>query len=72
MDKVEIYLKDKQIEYKLHEHPAVFTCAEAEKHCSHIPGIASKNLFLRDQKKQRFFLVVMSAEKKPTLKKLPN
>ena len=67
---VEKFLNDNDIEYELHEHPAVFTCEEAEKHCANVPGVASKNLFLRDEKKQRYFLVILDAQKRADLKKL--
>ncbi|QQR83993.1 prolyl-tRNA synthetase associated domain-containing protein [Candidatus Peregrinibacteria bacterium] len=67
---VESYLVSKDIEFKKHEHPAVFTCEEAEEHCGMIPGLACKNLFLRNKKKTRFLLVVLSAKKQADLKKV--
>jgi Ala-tRNA(Pro) deacylase len=45
------------------EHPAVFTCAEAELHRPKVPAVSTKNLFLCDKKARRFFLVVTSCEK---------
>ena len=56
--------------YTRYDHPAVFTCAEAEIHCSHVPGGICKNLFLRNRKGDKHFLVVVSNEKKADLKKL--
>ncbi len=70
MKNIEEFLKDKGIDYKSHEHPAVFTCEEAEKHCSNVPGVASKNLFLRDDKKRRYFLVIVDSKKRVNLKEL--
>ena len=70
MTNVEEFLKEKNIDSILHEHPAVFTCEEAEKYCANVPGVASKNLFLRDEKKQRYFLVILDAKKRADLKKL--
>lgn len=70
MINVEEYLIEKNIEYTLYEHPAVFTCEEAEQSCSHVPGASSKNLFLRDDKKKRYFLVILNAEKRADLKTL--
>jgi Ala-tRNA(Pro) deacylase len=67
---VEEFLKANNIEHVVHEHPAVFTCEEAQKHCSNVPGIASKNLFLRDDKKRRYFLVILSSKKRADLKNL--
>lgn len=45
------------------EHPAVFTCAEAELHRPGIPAVSTKNLFLCDKKARQFFLVVTACEK---------
>ena len=49
--------------YQRVEHPAVFTCAEAELHRPDLPAVSTKNLFLCDKKGRRFFLVVTSCEK---------
>jgi len=62
--KLKNYLEKNNIQYIKHEHPAVFTVEEATEHCAHIPGVASKNLFLRERKKDNFILVVMPAVKK--------
>ncbi len=67
---VEKFLRENGVEHVLYEHSAVFTCEEAQKHCSNVPGVASKNLFLRDEKKQRYFLVILDAKKRADLKKL--
>ncbi len=70
MKDVEEFLKENEIEYVLHEHPPVYTCEEAEKLCSNVPGAASKNLFLRDDKKRRYFLVILDSKKRVDLKAL--
>jgi Ala-tRNA(Pro) deacylase len=49
--------------YQRIEHPAVFTCAEAELHRPKLPAVSTKNLFLCDKKAHRFFLVVTACEK---------
>jgi Ala-tRNA(Pro) deacylase len=49
--------------YRRIEHPAVFTCAEAELHRPNAPAVSTKNLFLCDKKARRFFLVVTACEK---------
>ena len=49
--------------YQRIEHPAVFTCAEAELHRPDLPAVSTKNLFLCDKKARRFFLSVTSCEK---------
>ncbi len=66
--KLKEFLGKKQIEFTLHEHPAVFTCEEADEHCAYIPGVASKNLFVRERKKDNFILIVMPAVKRMNLK----
>lgn len=49
--------------YQLIEHPAVFTCAEAEAHHAGIEAVSTKNLFLCDKKKRNYFLVVTDCER---------
>ena len=49
--------------YQRIEHPAVFTCAEAELHRPAASAVSTKNLFLCDKKARRFFLVVTACEK---------
>lgn len=65
MNLIKQYLKEKQIEFKSFEHPAVYTCEEAEKHSytQGIKGIHSKNLFLKNRKSNKFFLVLLPAKK---------
>jgi Ala-tRNA(Pro) deacylase len=57
--------------YQRVEHPAVFTCAEAELHRPSRPAVSTKNLFLCDKKARRFFLVVTACEKTLKLDQLP-
>lgn len=56
--------------YERIEHPAVFTCAEADLHRPKTPAIATKNLFLCDKKARRFFLAVTACEKTVDLARL--
>jgi Ala-tRNA(Pro) deacylase len=67
MINVERYLEDHHIRYTLYEHPAVYTCEEAEEYCSDIPGLACKNLFLKSKKNKRYFLVILPATKRVDL-----
>jgi Ala-tRNA(Pro) deacylase len=53
-------LEKNNIEYKNHEHPAVFTVEEADKHHKGIDGVHSKNLFFKDKKKNLFLVVTLS------------
>lgn len=68
MIQVEEYLTSRGIGFKVHEHPPVQTCDELAQYG--VPGLACKNLFLRDQKKTRYMLVVLPAAQKTDLKKL--
>ena len=52
-----------QFVYERLEHPAVFTCEEADRHHAGIAAVHTKNLFLCDKKKRHFFLVVTACEK---------
>ena len=56
--------------YQRLEHPAVFTCAEAELHRPSLTAVSTKNLFLCDKKARRFFLVVTACEKTMKLDQL--
>ena len=49
--------------YQRIEHPAVFTCTEAELHRPDLPAVSTKNLLLCDKKARRFFLAVTACEK---------
>lgn len=52
------------------EHPAVFTCEEAERHRADVNAVSTKNLFLCDKKARRFFLAVTACEKTVKLDEL--
>jgi Ala-tRNA(Pro) deacylase len=56
--------------YQRVEHPAVFTCPEAELHRPNSSAVSTKNLFLCDKKARRFFLVVTACEKTVKLDEL--
>ncbi|MGF1727656.1 prolyl-tRNA synthetase associated domain-containing protein [Photobacterium nomapromontoriensis] len=58
------------ISYQKYDHAPVFTCDEANSLNLYIPGAKTKNLFLRDRKGERHFLVVVSDEKQIDLKYL--
>ncbi len=51
------------IEYEKYEHPAVFTCEEADIYTSGLKGVHTKNLFLRNKKGSKHYLVVMKEDK---------
>jgi Ala-tRNA(Pro) deacylase len=58
------------IPYELYEHPPVFTAEEAASHWKEIPGEAVKNLFLRNKKGDRHYLVILGIEKQADLRHL--
>ena len=64
------YLSEHGIDYKRHDHPPVFTCEEADRLVPELPAAKTKNLFLRDKKGLRHFLVVVGYEKAVDLKAL--
>jgi len=64
------FLDANRFAYRRIEHPAVFTCAEAERHRPDLPAVSTKNLFLCDKKGRRFFLVVTACEKNVRLDQL--
>jgi Ala-tRNA(Pro) deacylase len=64
------FLTTHGIEFERHDHPAVFTCEEAERLVPQLPAAKTKNLFVRDKKGRRHFLVVVGYEKVVDLKAL--
>lgn len=64
------FLKEHAIDYERHDHPAVFTCQEAERLVPDMAAAKTKNLFLRDAPGRRHFLVVVGDEKSVDLKAL--
>lgn len=64
------YMDENHFAYQRIEHPAVFTCAEADLHRPALPAVATKNLFLCDKKARRFFLAVTDCEKSVDLAQL--
>lgn len=63
------HLEHHQIHYTEYTHPAVYTVEESDKVTQHIPGLRTKNLFLKDEK-GKFYLVCMPGEKRADLKSL--
>lgn len=53
------YLDERGIAYATHRHPPVFTSEEADKHRGGFTGVSCKNLFLRNKKATRHFLVTL-------------
>lgn len=64
------FLTTHGIPFQRFDHPAVFTCEESEEKCPPMPGAHTKNLFLRNKKGDRHFLVSVGHEKQVGLKAL--
>ncbi len=64
-----VKLKELDIPFELVEHPRVFTVEEANKHTGALPGVHSKNLFLKS-KKNAFFLCVFPSSFPVDLKRV--
>lgn len=69
-EKVFEMLKALGIEYQIMNHPAVFTIEEMDNLNITQYGDVCKNLFLRDAKGKRHFLVVLNKDKKADLKSI--
>lgn len=70
MEKVLNFLRTSAIEFTLFEHDPVFTVEEAKTTRGAIEGLHCKNLFLRNQKGNRHFLVIFPADKPVDMKTL--
>jgi Ala-tRNA(Pro) deacylase len=64
------FLEANAISFTRQDHPAVYTVEEARRLVPPLPGAKTKNLFLRDRKGKRHFLVVVGYEKTVDLKSL--
>jgi len=60
------------IEYDIIEHPAVYTIDEIDKLNIDSNNEVVKNLFVRDDKKARYFLIVLPKNEKADLKEIRN
>ena len=58
------------IQYEKYEHPPVFTGEEAAEHWGPIPATQVKNLFLRNKKGDRHYLVILEIHKEADLRQL--
>lgn len=59
------------IKYVIHEHPAVFTCEEANRYWINTEAAHTKNLFLKTEKPpHKYFLYILECKKRADLKKL--
>ena len=63
-------LEELGISYKKYEHPPVFTVEEADRHRGEMQGGTTKNLFLRNKKGKRHYLLVLESDRKVDIKKM--
>jgi len=72
MNSEEVYevLKGLSIEFEEFKHPPVFTVEQAEEHWEDIEATHCKNLFFRDKKGRRHFLVILRHDRKLDIKEL--
>jgi Ala-tRNA(Pro) deacylase len=64
------FLDANNVSYERHDHQAVFTVEESKILSPELNGASTKNLFLRDKKGIRHFLVTVLEDKKIDLKAL--
>jgi len=64
------FLESHRIGFERCDHPAVYTCEEAEQLVPELPGARTKNLFLRDRKGKRHFLLIVQPEQSVDLRAL--
>lgn len=57
------------IPYEKYDHPAVYTCREADIYTSGLKGVHTKNLFLKNRRGDNHYLVVMCEDKTLDIKK---
>lgn len=63
-------LADHHIEYERYDHPAVYTVEDVKRRVPPLAAARTKNLFMRDHKGRRHFLVIVPADKRVDIKAL--
>lgn len=58
------------IVYSCLQHPPVFTIEQASKYSHHLPGAHCKNLFLRNKKGNRHYLVILEQSRRADIRSL--
>ena len=70
MPDIYAYLDSHGISHQRHDHPAVFTVDDVKQLRQPIGGTQTKNLFLRDEKGRKHFLVVVGHDTQVDLRRL--
>lgn len=70
MDKQAVYeyLNSRNIRYEVTEHEAVYSMDEQAAIALPYPDVVAKNIFVRDDKKQNYYLITMKGGKRMNLK----
>ena len=63
-------LRRLQIVFEAYEHPPVFNTEDVDKYWRDIPATPVKNLFLRNKKGNREYLVILGVDKRADLQQL--
>ena len=58
------------IQYEKYQHPPVFNSEDVARHWRDIPATPVKNLFLRNKKGDRHYLVILAVDKQADLRQL--
>jgi len=66
------FLNDHDIRFTRYDHAPVFTVEDVKHHVPPLPARRTKNLFLRDNKGKRHFLLIVNDDKMVDLKALPS
>ncbi|TXT60462.1 MAG: Prolyl-tRNA editing protein ProX [Promethearchaeota archaeon] len=64
------WLENHNINYEMYNHPPVYTVPQAEKYCGDIPGAHIKNLFLKAEPQNKYYLVTLPGNKRLDIKSL--
>ena len=67
-EKIYTFLKSRNIWYEVTEHQAVFNMEDLEKIKLPYPEYEAKNLFIRDDKKNNYYLITVKKDKRLDLK----
>lgn len=67
-ERVGAYLKQLEIRFDPYQHPPIATAEEGELHWAGIDAVHCKNLFLRNQKGTRHYLVILAHTKRADLR----
>lgn len=64
------FLKRNEIKFNIYEHEPVYTVEDVKNAKLNIPGVPTKNLFLKSKDKKKYYLFIMQEDKKADLKEI--